>query len=311
MFDNDRSKDNQPRWVVPALFAMALVLTAALAYVVWATSNNWNASQQSARHIQSNAQRYERERCIGLDVAAGIKCIADTREAAANQERDEADLYAQRQMAVWAFLVAVTAFVSIPLSITGIYFVWRSLALNRDAVNAATDSNKVAREIGEAQVRAYLTCISGDYRQTRQSIICNIVIENTGQSPASEVTLEAFLSVVIMTDDPDHPRPLIGAATETPELGSAQVVPANGKVIAKVYWYRNALDEKLAELVDLDGLPTVYCKITWRDVFKVSQSIDVSLHSIGREPKKVRPLSKRFGKLSAFVNEISDPKKTG
>ena len=87
---------------------MAVILIASLIYVAWATSNNWDTSQQNAREIKSYADRYERERCVGLDIVAGIKCISDARQAASDKERDEADLYAQRQMAVWAFLVAVT-----------------------------------------------------------------------------------------------------------------------------------------------------------------------------------------------------------
>lgn len=144
MSGSNRGQDNKPRWVVPALVILALVLIAALAYVAWATSNNWNASQQNARQIQSNAQRYERERCVGLDVVGGIECITKTREAAAEKERDEADLYAQRQMAVWAFLVAITALVSIPLSLGGIFLLWQNLMQVHRSNESAEQSAEAA-----------------------------------------------------------------------------------------------------------------------------------------------------------------------
>jgi hypothetical protein len=147
---------------------------------------------------------------LGLNFGVRDKCVADAEKAAHNQEQAEADLYAQRQMAVWAFAVGMSGLVSIPLSLAGILFVWRSLALNREALRIAGEANAntltaIEQEQANAQkgLRAYLgvvfihfDCPSSiilDYKP--REIIAGqkitdfavLTIKNFGQTPANKV----------------------------------------------------------------------------------------------------------------------------
>lgn len=232
MSDSDRGKDNKPRWVIPALVGMAIILLTALGYVTKATSDNWNASQQNAREIQSYTARYERERCVGLDVAEGVKCIADARKAAADQERDEADLYAQRQMAAWAFLVAVTAFVSIPLSVTGILFVWRSLAMNREAVGAAVHGNENALKAMKADLRPWMEIKEikvKNFRTSAEHITLNVEVlfENVGKSPAKKIDVRATIhKSEDISDLPDILKLVVENRKRSPSIDDT-IFPSN------------------------------------------------------------------------------------
>ena len=109
-------------------------------------------SDAYAAHAQQ-----EIERCgLGPDPAINAICVAGVVEATNENERAEADLVAQSEMALWArWMLIVTALATLLTGI-GVLFVWRSLTLNRQAVDAAISAVALTREIGEAQVRAYL-----------------------------------------------------------------------------------------------------------------------------------------------------------
>ncbi len=195
MSDSDGVKDDRTKWVAVALAIVTIIVLVCLGYALQSSLNNWNESQQNSRQIKYETERYIRERCVGLDVINGIKCITDAKQSATNHERDESDLYAQRQMVVWAFIMAVTALISIPLSVAGVFFVWNSLHLTRRATKAAIDANTntllaIDQEQTNAQrqLRAYI-----HVDEARISYIGGIDIEavlkvrNFGNTPAKKV----------------------------------------------------------------------------------------------------------------------------
>ena len=122
------------------------------------------------------------------------ECISQAQEAAQDKERNESDLYAQRQMAVWAFSVGIAGFISVFLSLAGIFYVWYSLALNRAAVDAAVSANANTltaihqdQQNAERQTRAYLTVDSVNSDWDKEFAYRNgfkVKIRNCGQTPA-------------------------------------------------------------------------------------------------------------------------------
>ena len=60
---------------------------------------------------------------------------------------------------------------------------------------AAVESNKVAREIVDAQVRAYLTCTGGEYNIDDKWVFARPFLANKGQSPAKSIRIRAYLTV--------------------------------------------------------------------------------------------------------------------
>lgn len=174
----------------------------------------------------------------------------DRKERQADQRRGNADLYAQLQMARWAFWVAVAAGASVFLIAVGLVFIGRTMRYLRIAAEyagktldeakraskAAEDAVAETRRIGEAQTKAYLTAknVTFDfYPQTggppvaRLSFTCH----NTGNSPARNVAIRLIMQVFATnhasskpTDDlgfsystkssSSHPIPDLGAQTE-------------------------------------------------------------------------------------------------
>jgi hypothetical protein len=103
-------------------------------------------------------------------------------------------------MAFWAMSMFWIAAAQAGLTAVGILFIWRALDYTRKAVEEAENATKVAtesvgvsREIGQAQVRAYLSCTGGTYKIGPYDLICYLDIANSGQSPATNVVISASM----------------------------------------------------------------------------------------------------------------------
>lgn len=118
-----------------------------------------------------------------------------------------ADTYAQWLMAV--FGVAATL-----ISYRAIVLVDATLKANTEAVSAAREANKIAQEIGEAQVRAYLQILAAHIQidGNAQFVRLRLDMRNSGQSPARNVEaiveFTTFPRVDLMPFPPPHFPPI-------------------------------------------------------------------------------------------------------
>lgn len=178
------------------------------AWFTWqGTSSNWSDYQNNTEQIKAEAQKDIGERCIGITGPIKQHCVNDIENAAKDKEKAEADLYAQRQMAEWAFAVGITGFISVFLSLFGIGFVWRSLELNRDAVQAATEGNSNSLRAMKADLRPWMQIdeISiSNLRVTETAIkfAASVKARNIGRSPADSVELRVSLHREDVLRDP-------------------------------------------------------------------------------------------------------------
>ena len=101
------------------------------------------------------------------------------------------DTYAQ-------WLMALLSFAATGVSLWAVHLVRSTLQETRNTANAARESNVVAREVGEAQVRAYLTVtrIAVGYGGDLLTPHVAVTIKNSGQSPALMVSVAYVASSV-------------------------------------------------------------------------------------------------------------------
>src|SRR6218665_3823203 len=106
-----------------------------------------------------------------LPPLSDVSQIADT---GINQH----DLRAQQSMAASAFaMILVSGLVglmSFGVSIVGTRLLYRTLEFNRLAVEAAAVSNLTARQIGEAEVRAYIHCIGATFEVRPEGVLIRV-----------------------------------------------------------------------------------------------------------------------------------------
>ena len=136
-------------------------------------------TNEYARDTQTNINRS----CVGVDGAAQAECISKIIEATNEHQRAERDLTAQQEMARWSLYMLITSALTITITAIGVYYVRDTLLVTRTAM---LDT----RQIGEAQVRAYLgfEVISGDVAAGKQ-LKFQVRITNHGQSPAQAVAV--------------------------------------------------------------------------------------------------------------------------
>ena len=218
------------------------------------------------------------------------------------RDRDDADLRAQQSMAVWAFWMFIASGLGVLLTGVGVYLIWRTLIYTRDAAShageavveaksatkAAQDAVDVTREIGEAQVRAYLLCRSARYRINKGGLSATLELANAGQSPASDVAIIGTAHVHSVGGRPSLPRVLSWANSQE-TTARCQPISSGGSIKDEI-WFSLDYDfatnfEEGREEIELatfkNGNEIGFdLQVQWKDVFGKTFSFPVSLYAV-------------------------------
>lgn len=109
-------------------------------------------------------------------------CISEKIRAYQEQSAAEQDLQAQQDMAYWAAALFLLTAISTMIGIVGLALLFVSLRQTRQAIS-------IDREVGHAQVRAYLSVVPTDFSGPRAGAVpeARLNIVNKGQTPARKV----------------------------------------------------------------------------------------------------------------------------
>lgn len=169
--------------------------------------------------------------------------------------------------------------------------------------DAAAASVASTRELGEAQIRAYLFLKGARYECSRDSITITLEIGNSGQSPANGVRLVSQLFIQEIGGMPSHPRVLSWVRSDETS-DEAQPVNSNSTIEEKIYfaWGFNIPDETEdrskthLKHVFRDGNSLSFDTVVhWQDVFGTSHKFQAFMGAeIGPSPtnKRTRRLNK-------------------
>ena len=168
------------------LFGAVCVCVGLLLYSVG--RNDQSESEQSSK-FRSDQYAEENDagqagNCAILPAQLQDVCFAKQNEANRKNERDERDLVAQEVTAAWTRVTAFAAIVGVVASIFGLGLIWA-------AYQATQDTNRITRDLGRKQLRAYLTIdlkafSIGEYGVPN----FDIRVRNLGATPASSVVLK-------------------------------------------------------------------------------------------------------------------------
>jgi hypothetical protein len=114
-------------------------------------------------------------------------CIEQAIHAYQTQDTSNKDLKAQQDMALWGLWMFVASAGGLVISVGGLFMLWQSLGQTREAIS-------IDREVGHAQVRAYLSVMPGRVEEGEGA---EIILSNSGQSPARQVRHVAATSQLI------------------------------------------------------------------------------------------------------------------
>lgn len=171
------------------MVATGLVMVAAVSWIIPLSKGYQTANEQyQAERAYYASTQEQRDRCLGLGAVAEIKeCFAADEGTRRSETRAEQNLNAQQEMADWAEAMLWTSIISTLVTAIGVVYVALTLAETRNAVKAADDAVVVTREIGQAQVRAYIAIgnLKVDGFLVGIKPVVSFTIKNVGQSPAS------------------------------------------------------------------------------------------------------------------------------
>lgn len=191
----------------------ALLCFAALfGVVILAYATGWTFGADTGRDQVTAHQHYEAakhnalEACAGRVGSAAVECGAEAAEAAQDQSIARQDLYAQQDMAKWAFWMLVASAITLGVSIAGVWFVKRTLDATLVAVKetgkatrAMIDANEIASKSAEWQLRAYVSIINikllPHSPDGPHALKATVSFKNTGQTPALDLAARLYIAV--------------------------------------------------------------------------------------------------------------------
>lgn len=141
------------------------------------------------------------------------------------------------------------------------------------AADAASEANNVSREMGEAQVRAYLFCKSGIFEVHSHYMSFAPTLYNTGQSPARNISIKAKVRI-------NEANIVSGVVYSETSEGGCSSIPAGGQEPGYVVWLIGQFQPKIFDRIW--GGPVeieIVGKVKWLDVFDRQQEVVFSFHS--------------------------------
>ena len=204
------------------------------------------------------------------------------------------------------WIAAFAAIGSVGVSIWAVKLVRNTLVVNQRATQAAEDAVGVTREIGQAQIRAYLVGLGGEYSVSNNLLRYRISIKNIGQSPAVNCVMACRFEA------PYRRGPSSAAANA--EFGPARArVPAimSGEVADPHFYFRTEQNASSANFgfmipqVVMDDIKEggrllyheVRCTVGWTDAFNKRQNQTFSLWEEDSQTSGVGDHARRSGKL--------------
>jgi flagellar basal body-associated protein FliL len=260
--------------IIGAAFGLIaiLLLVGLMAFAVWSFKSieeyqkaNSDNRQEISSYKQETGEQYAKA-CLEEDkpISAWAYCIVNSIDASRDAQRSNYDLKAQQEMAVWAYSLLLLTIGGFVISVVGLAALFLSLAQTRTAI-------KDTREIGEAQVRAYVRITEGTVKlvsahpsATDQLISPEIAIKikNYGQSPA----LRFQFSVIARYYPPMH-APFLGSLGVAPESWGRDV-GCNEDVVMRHGLGSAPLDEVAMQSTESPELHMDFViRYAFRDVF--------------------------------------------
>lgn len=171
------------------IFVAISVLTFCTVWIGYGLLESAKYDQQ-AKDKLSEYTEYTRDKvaqaCAGGDKSESIKCVTEAFEAKREYEYNQSDLVAQRQSALWAYIMAAAAVFGIALSAVGVWL-----------VKTTFDETRKANEIAKASQRPWLSVqiIPKSIKMTDNgyAIFVDVLATNIGQIAARNYAIACHI----------------------------------------------------------------------------------------------------------------------
>lgn len=167
--------------------AILLVYLLSLGIRLEQASKNDSFERQTAYKYSNYAAAIKT--CEAAKANSKYDCLYSAEEEYREIERSERDLVAQETTAGWTFIMSAAALLGVLLSGGGVVLVWTTFGETRR-------TNEITREIGEAQVRAYLSVVDATLvSDASREVVVVMKLRNSGNSPALDVRIDSVMKL--------------------------------------------------------------------------------------------------------------------
>lgn len=133
MSGSDRSKHTKAGLITGFICAALMVAV----FIGWglleSTKYQREADYQASEHAKYTSDKVA-QTCVGIAPAKRFECVGNAIAAQRDTERNEQDLVAQRQSALWAYIMGAAAVIGMGLSAIGVFLVWTTFRETRRTV---------------------------------------------------------------------------------------------------------------------------------------------------------------------------------
>ena len=181
MSGSDQSKHTKAGLITGFICAALM----AAVFIGWglleSTKYQREADYQASEHAKYTSNIVA-QTCVGIAPAKRFECVGNAIAAQRDTERNEEDLVAQKQSALWAYIMGAAAVIGMGLSALGVFLVWTTFHETRKA-------NTIARNAMIGQLRPWIKITAQTDRQigiSRDEITLSVDLyfRNCGESPA-------------------------------------------------------------------------------------------------------------------------------
>lgn len=176
-------------------------------------------------------------------------------------------VYTEDTAAQW--LMALLGFSATVVSLLALIWLKATWAETKRSADAAERAADIAREIGQAQVRAYITCTGGEALIDKSSCTIALKFENRGQSPAFDIRVigRGTIRNLPLND-------LFDPARSDRMNGLCDLIASGdtGKVYL-IFVRTNFTPVAYQHLFDRRATIDFMIRVRWKDVFKDEQSL--------------------------------------
>lgn len=249
-----------------------------------------------------------------------VEVVEDQAEAEARKRREKEadqrevdDLSAQQGMNNATQMMADYALLQTILIAVGTCLLFYTLYLTRQANMAAVRAAKasenavaVTQQVGQAQVRAYLSCEGAAYEVSKDWFSCNVKLRNHGQSPAVRCEVEGYVCCINFGISAD--RGVSGQRTRSEDFQTeGPSIPAGGIGDVLLIWDHVAMGTDAHEAIFSRGKGFyVVCKFEWTDVFGERASQVTHFNIVRDQPSFLGMKDVIRGELTAYNAGKSD-----
>lgn len=168
------------------------------------------------------------------------------------------------------WVMAIFTIVATGISLYAIRLVRATWHATEATAQAAIEANRTAKEIGEKQVKAYLTCTGATFGLTDDAVWIVFEVKNVGQSPAKWAEVEVQL---VLVNQLGATPPLVNY-----NLGSGRSGAIMTGLVGKPFVSSQSASpvpvEALRRALDTQAVPFLAdCILKWEDVFGGVDSI--------------------------------------